>query len=93
MSINRFDKAPGDVLDYDFDFTRWLAPGDRITAASASLSGGTPAVDTTTFSDAVVRVWISGGADGDASVLSVVATTYQGRTKTATARIQVRNPA
>lgn len=90
MSIDRFDKAPGDVLDYDFDFTRWLASGDRIASASASIAGGSTAVDTTSFSDQVVRVWVSGGSIGDSSTLTVIVSTAEGRTKTVTARIRVK---
>jgi len=86
-------KTPADVLDYDVDFTRWLPDGDVIVGASAVIEVEDPPVtfviDQTVFSEAVVRVWVSGGVDDEEGEISVVATTQGGRVKTACFRLRI----
>ena len=86
-------KTPADVLDYDVDFTRWLPDQDIIVDATAVLAVEDPpttfVIDNTEFSNTVVRVWTSGGTDGEDGEIIVTATTQGGRTKTASFRLRI----
>jgi len=91
MSLEIITKAPVDVLDYDFDFSRWLPADDRITNATAALSTGTTAtVDHIDVADTGARVWLAGGAEGDSATLTVTITTFGGRTKEVSASLRIR---
>ncbi|MBD9539924.1 hypothetical protein IB276_10705 [Ensifer sp. ENS04] len=83
-------KAPADVLDFDIDFSRWLKSADRITSASSTIAGGTASVDRTDFGDSLARVWLSGGADGETSLVTTIVTTEQGRTKEFCFNLKIR---
>ncbi|WP_331373769.1 phage fiber-tail adaptor protein [Sinorhizobium chiapasense] len=83
-------KAPADVLDFDIDFTRWLKDSDRIINATSTIEGGTAVVDRTDFGDSLARVWLSGGADGETSLVTTIATTEQGRTKEFCFNLKIR---
>jgi len=84
-------KDPGDVLDYDVDFTRWLPAGDVVTSAVASIADCTAQIQRTDVSENSVKVWISGGADGEDGTVHVLATTDQGRTKDVPFRLRIRS--
>ena len=91
MTSPQLVKAPDDKLDYDIDFSRWLPGGDIITAATATITGGTATIDSTEFSDTTVKVWITGGDEGDSSDVTVKATTQGGRIKEYCFRLRVRD--
>lgn len=93
MSLSLLTKAPADVLDYDFDFARWLTDGDQINSAAATLTGTTATVHDTEFSNLVARVWLAGGSDGEAGTLNLLITTTEGRTKEVTAQVRIRENA
>jgi hypothetical protein len=87
-------KRPGDELDYQLDFARWLSEGDTITGAVvtiASTAGGTASIDHTDFSQTQVTVWVQGGVNGETATLTVTATTAQGRTKVEKARLRIKD--
>lgn len=90
MSFGILIKAPADVLDYDFDFSRWMPTGDRISHASADLAESSASVTDVEFSDTNARVWLSGGLPGDAGTLTLLITTIEGRTKEVTAQLRIR---
>jgi hypothetical protein len=83
-------KRPEDVLDYDVDFSRWLATDDTITDAEVTVSDGTVVADDFEFTDQVVKVWLSGGEDGDTVFVTVKATTAQEREKEICFRLRIR---
>lgn len=90
MSLEIITKTPIDVLDYDFDFSRWLPADDRIATATASVSGSPSlTVNRVDFADRSVRVWLAGGASGDAATLIVIITTLAGRTKEVSAAVRI----
>jgi hypothetical protein len=92
MSVDVITKAPTDLLDFDFNFSRWLPSGDRITSADALLQGTTAVVDHIDSSDAVARIWIAACADGDHGAVTVTISTLQGRTKQVSAILKIREP-
>lgn len=85
-----YQKAAGETLDYDVDFSRWLERDDVIVAASAVLAGSAATIDTTEFSETQVRVWVSGGDEGETANITVTAETQQGRTKEVCFRLRIR---
>jgi len=84
-----FVKRPAEVKDYDVDFSIWLEDGDTIDTATAAIDGGTAVIDQTEFSETSVKVWISGGADGDSAVVTTTVVTANGITKQFAFRLRV----
>lgn len=86
MILAKYEKQPLEVKDYDVDYTPWLT---TITDTLASLATSvvcltdatdeTLEVDSTTFTDDTVKVWISGGTDGEQYKLTLRVTTTGGR--------------
>jgi hypothetical protein len=87
MSIlERFTKQPAEVKDYDVDYAPWLDPmTDTLTAVSTAVICTTNAEDTALEIDSVertdkqVKLWISGGTDGQKYKITIQATTAGGR--------------
>lgn len=80
------EKTPPDVLDYTKNFRKWLPEGDTVASAIATIVaiGTAPftfVVDSVDWDDTKVRVWISGGLDGEVAEVLITATTAQLRTK------------
>lgn len=80
-TLGKFKKDPQAVLDWDIDWSKWLAKaGDTITAVSATVtpSGGL-AVDSSSTTASAVKVWLSGGVAGSSYQVTVHITTSGGR--------------
>lgn len=90
MSLGTVVKKPGDSIDYDVDYSRWLPSGDRLTTATASIEGGTASITSTQVSETQVRVWLAGGTNGESATIKVVANTQQGRTKEICFRLRIK---
>lgn len=83
MAFQRFDKDPDATLDYVIDWSDWLTGGDTITdaTATAATATGQPAdiIDSFEFNTTTTTVWLSGGTPGHNYLLTVHATTDEGR--------------
>lgn len=90
MSCDIITKGPADVLDFDFDFSRWMPSDDRIVDAVADVAGSTAVVDKVDQADTVARVWLSGGVAAEQGTLTVTITTFAGRTKQVLATLKIR---
>lgn len=91
MIIGKFIKQPAEILDYDIDFSEFLADGDTL------ISTGNPAVPsplnvvvtppgltlgpTFVLSGVTLKQWLSGGTDGVKYKVTVTATSNAGRVK------------
>lgn len=78
------NKQPAEILDYDFDFTKRLAPSaDTISTATVicdNCSGaGTLVLGSTVVSVNVVKQWVSAGISGETYKLTCTAITTAGR--------------
>lgn len=78
-------KRPDEQLDYDVTFERWLPDGDAIRDATAvadpaPVLGGV-IVDRVLVFGKVVKVWLSGGLEGNSHDIIVTASTTGGRVK------------
>jgi hypothetical protein len=86
------EKTPADRLDYDVDYSKWLPEEDVIISAYTTLTQEVNFIaDTVEISEQVVRVWMSGGLDGEVSEIRVFATTLAGRTKEARFSLTIRD--
>lgn len=83
-------KSPEERLDFDIDFSKWLPSDDAILSAAISVNGGTAVVDDQDLTPSVVKLWISGGSDGETNHVSVVATTAQGRVCESCFRLRIK---
>lgn len=74
-----FLKDPNDVLDYQWDWSAWLADGETIQTSTVLVPDGITN-DSDSNTDTTVTVWLSGGTAGlNYRVVSRI-TTNQGRT-------------
>lgn len=97
--LGTFRKQPADVLDYDIDFTDWLAaadPDDTLQTVSSNVSDITYGSDfvlgaSTIFdSGRQVKVWTSQGNNRDVVKITTLVTTVNGRTKEVDWRLRIR---
>ena len=84
-------KYAADVTPRSFDFTAWLATitGDTITAVTAAALGGGITVGVVSRVNALVTVWLSGGAEGVDYVVVVTVTASSGRSENFPVQISV----
>ncbi len=83
-------KDPDERLDYPVDFSSWLEPDDYVVSAIVELAATTAVADTVAVSQSIVTVWLDGGASGEQGVVTVRATTNQGRVKEVGFRLRIR---
>jgi hypothetical protein len=82
-------KDPDAVLDYQFDWSRWLQPAETISAHTATVTGATR--DSSAHSDTSVTVWVSGGTAGTTATVACRITTSANRVDERTVALQVRH--
>jgi hypothetical protein len=91
--LAKFEKQPADVQDFDIDFTEWLAgmsdtapgPTGVVVVATTGIT-----ITATSLLNGVVKVWMSGGADGVTYKVTVTVTTVGGRVKQAEFNVKVK---
>lgn len=79
MPDNVFTKDPDAVLDYQWDWSNWLAVGEVITNAVLDVPTGLT-LDSQNNTDTTVTAWLSGGTVGEGYRVVCTITTDQGRT-------------
>jgi len=90
MSLALLRKTPGDVLDYDVSFDEWLTGDDRINGWESSIADSTAIIDSGDYTDRSVRLWISGGENGETAQITLTVTTAQGRTKVVCFKLRIK---
>jgi hypothetical protein len=71
-------KAPAAVLDYQMDWSSWLAAGETISSAAVTADAGitvNPSGKSTSTANGVVTFWLGGGTAGIAYSVTVTVTT------------------
>jgi hypothetical protein len=84
-------KAPAAVLDYQVDWSAWLAQGETISSADVSSDAGitvNPPGKATSVSAGVVTFWLGGGTRGTTYDVEITVTT-QSRTDSRTMQVPV----
>lgn len=91
------DKTPGNVVDYDFNYTKWLlspdgSDSDAIVSSTWVVASGDVAINTRpdTFVSPITKVWASGGTVGTPQVLTNNIVTALGRSWSQTATFNIR---
>lgn len=74
-------KQPGDTLDYDVDFERWIPEGDSLVVSSAVADDPGIIIGDVEVIPPLVKVWLSAGISGRTYKITVTTTTAQGRIK------------
>lgn len=89
--MNLFQKQPVDQLDYDLDFSDWLTDTDTITGVIA-VSSNPDELEVLSVSliGAFVKIWVSGGLNGETYKVTSTITTSEGRIKELEFKIRVR---
>ena len=80
---------PDAVLDYQIDWSAWLAESETITSYTITATG-TVTIDSDSDDGTSVTVWLSGAAAGRLKVACRI-TTNQGRTDERTFDLSVRD--
>ena len=88
--LGTMTQKPADRLDYDISFAAWLDRNDSITAASISISQPGLTGSATAISPKIIKVWISDGTAGTTYTVTVTATTAQGRRKSESFKVRIR---
>ena len=92
--VGKAVKDPDAVLDYSLDWAEWLEPGDTITASTWTASAMNGALDMIevgdmTFTGDMTTVWLSGGGECEAYVVTNHVTTSGGREDDRSLLVQV----
>lgn len=85
-------KDPAAVLDYEFDWSAWLAEGETITGTPIIEAPGlnvNPDAKTTQVVDGKVTFWLGGGTAESFYDVACKVTTSAGRTDRRTAQLRV----
>ena len=85
-----FRHDPDAVLDYAFNWTRWLADAETIDAHSVTVVNGEATIGSATREGGIVTVFISDAAEPLVRITCRI-TTSQGRTDDRTITLRVRN--
>jgi hypothetical protein len=86
--MRTWSKDPNAVLDWAFDWSRWLAEGETISSAVIEVEDGLTKDSQSNTAD-TATVWLSGGTLGVTYDVTCRITTNQGRTDERTIGIRV----
>lgn len=88
-----FFKRSVDQLDFDIDFSRWLADGDTIQSATAAVEPSDSMVSApqVLVDGDTVKVWLVDGVSGKTASILVTATTTGNRVKQVEFQIRVKD--
>ena len=87
MAANSFLKDRDAVLDYEFDWSLWLATDETIASKTVTVTGVT--LDSSPNDDTSVVAWVSGGTAGTTATVSCEITTSANRTDERTITLRV----
>ncbi len=79
MKVGTTTKQPGERLSYTVDYTDALPLGDNLSTATATVSPSGLNIFNVGVYDPRVKVWLDGGTDGVTYVVTIEATSIDGR--------------
>lgn len=90
MATQFFDPgiAPGDLLDFSFEFVDWISADDQIVTATVTGSPAGLTISSALISGTKVTVWVSEAVIATNYVLTCEVTTAGGRTANRSAILQ-----
>lgn len=85
-------KSPDAILDYNFDFTSWLATGETLSSATITVPTGITLYQAGEIVGSTVVFWLSGGSANQSYPVTCSFTTSAGRSdsRTSTLNCQTR---
>lgn len=92
-TLEKFQKQPADIQDYDIDFGDWLAEfddDDTLASFTATAETGVTLDPAASRSGDVVKVWVTGGTTGTNYKVTVTGTTTLGRVKQVEITVKVK---
>lgn len=85
-----YPKDPAAVVDFELDWSSWLAEGDSITQSDWDIADGlTEIEERRNHTDSTATVWLQGGVAGEEYAVTNTITTAQGRVDQRTVYIRV----
>lgn len=87
-----FQKQPADQLDYDLDFSQWLTDDDTLVGVTATSNVPEEIIiESVSIEGQAIKVWVSGGENGQTYKVTVTVTTTLGRIKELDFKIRVKD--
>lgn len=84
-------KDPNAVLDYPIDWSVWLADiGDTYASHTVENLTGGIAVESSTHSNGIITVWLSGGTASSTATFTIRIVTTLGRTDDRTFYLKIK---
>lgn len=90
MAFPVFDKDPSAVLDYEFDWSAWLAVSEIINSHTVTVPAGITR-DSSSDTDTAVTAWLSSGTAGNTYTVTCQIVTNQARTDERSIVIRVKD--
>lgn len=91
MSISgKFTKQPIEVQDYDIDFNEYLEFHNDVAVSHTSFAEAGVSILSSNLTGGVVKLFISGGTDGNTYKVSATITTQGGRVKQGDILVKVK---
>lgn len=88
--LANYTKQPADVQDYDIDYSEYLdSLEDTALTAEVEVEPGIT-LEAYVLLGSVVKVWLSGGEDGERYKVTARVVTTGGRTKESEIRVRVK---
>lgn len=88
--LAKFEKQPSEIQDYDIDFSEYLdAIGDTASSVTVTAEIGIT-VSSSALIGKVVKVWLTGGSNGETYKITVLLTTAGGRRREADIKVKVK---
>lgn len=88
--LGKFTKQPVEIQDYDFDFNEYLSSLPDTAASHVAVAETGVTITASTLAGGVVKVFVSGGTDGQQYKVSATITTTGGRVKQGDIIIKVK---
>lgn len=88
--MNVYAMDPSAVLDWQFDWSQWLASGETLTAGTVTAGSGLT-VQSTSLTGTAVTAWLAHGTSGSQQDVSCHITTSAGRQDTRSILINIKN--
>lgn len=92
--LERFEKQPNDVQDYDVDFTDYIESMGELVGSAHTVAAESDdvdlSIDSATITAGVAKVWTSGGTDGVTYKITTTLTTAGGRVKEVEFKVKVK---
>ena len=85
--MRRHVKTPAEVLDYGWDWSRWL-DGDTLASSTWTVDTGLT-IQSHTYDTASTTIWLTGGSEGATYQATNTVTTAAGRTAQRTFEIRI----